>query len=113
MADGRKKNGGARPNSGPKPRSDWEKVKSLFDESWTPEQRAEAIKKQAIRAAQGDRGALAFLMSYCYGRPPSLDEVEIEQRVEAEYDAFINTIKANLDPHTFEKVIEAIGAAKS
>lgn len=108
MADGRKKNGGARPNSGPKPRSDWEKVKSLFDESWTQEQRAEAIKKQAARAAQGDRGALSFLMSYCYGRPPSLDELEIEQRVETELDAFIDKIKANLEPHIFERVIEAL-----
>jgi hypothetical protein len=109
MADGRRKNGGARPNSGPKPKSEHEAVRSLLDGAWSQAERKEAIKKQASRAAQGDRGALSFLMSYCYGRPPQLDELEIQARVESEYDAFILKIKTHLDAPTFQKVIEIIG----
>lgn len=75
MADGRKKNGGARRGAGRKPKETSEELISLLDQAWPVEKRLQAIRKHATLAAKGNEKSFQILMNYAYGKPVDRKEI--------------------------------------
>ena len=73
MADGRSKNGGARPNSGPKPKAERLGLEALLDKCWTKADREACIRKLAQKAkdplSDDFMDAAKLLMAYTFGKP--------------------------------------------
>lgn len=73
MADGRKNNGGRRPNSGRKSKAEELGLVALLDKCWTLQDREQCIRglaKSANDPLSNDRmDATKLLMSYAFGKP--------------------------------------------
>ena len=70
MADGRRNNGGARPGSGRKPKSD---EQQLIEKLGPLE--AEAFKKFGAAIRNGDKWAIEMFFHYRYGKPTQRTEI--------------------------------------
>lgn len=72
MADGRAKNGGARPGAGRKRKVDELELHGLLGDAWPQDKRLAALKRVATMA-DSDRGdaldAIKLLLAYAYGKP--------------------------------------------
>lgn len=82
MADGRAKNGGARPGAGRKPKAVSDELRALFDKCVTQKDR-EAIVKQMVQDALSPSlrtriEARKLLLAYMFGTPIARHEVEGE-----------------------------------
>ena len=108
MADGRSKNGGARRGAGRPPRNREDEIDAALREAVTPDALIIVWRTLVSRAQMGDSREIGLLFAYKYGRPPSMDENEIDARVEAELDGIIDKIKATLDGDSAAKVLAAI-----
>lgn len=75
MADGRKKNGGKRPNAGRKGKAEELGLVGLLDKCWTPSDREDCITKLAEKARAGDMDATKLLLAYTYGKPVDRKEL--------------------------------------
>ena len=75
MAEGGKKNGGARPGAGRKPIACRAELEALLAEGWPREQRVESVKRLAAAAVGGDFDAAKILLSYAYGKPTERKEL--------------------------------------
>jgi hypothetical protein len=73
MADGRKKNGGRRPNSGRKSKAEEEGLAHLLNKCWPLEAREACVRALAIAAADPTAEthieSIKILMPYTYGKP--------------------------------------------
>jgi hypothetical protein len=78
MADGRAKNGGARPGAGRKRKADELELQSLLIEAWPLNERRLTLEKLALKA-RGDTKdsieAARLLLAYTYGKPIDRQEV--------------------------------------
>lgn len=66
MKDRRKNNGGARPNSGRKPKADELTIIENMDKALAP---LEAWKSLALRVKEGDTQAIRLWLNYRFGMP--------------------------------------------
>jgi hypothetical protein len=69
------------PNGGRKPRFDEEQLDRIFSRGWPIKDRVEAVRQLALKANQGDVQAAALLLSYCYGKPRQMVEIEAQLEV--------------------------------
>lgn len=72
MADGRAKNGGARPGAGRKRKADELELQSLLIESWPLDQRRLTLESLATKARGQTKDAIEaarLLLAYAYGKP--------------------------------------------
>lgn len=78
MADGRKNNGGRRPNAGRKSKAEEFGVVALLDKCWKPADREQVIQNLVIIACNGDPkaavSAASLLLAYAYGKPTEKHE---------------------------------------
>jgi hypothetical protein len=108
MAGTKGKSGGARPGAGRKSRDRECEIDAALEKAATPDA-LEIVWRSLISKAQAsDIKAITLLFAYKYGRPPMMDEAEIEARVEVELDAIINKVEQVLGKDSAQKVIEAI-----
>lgn len=75
MPDGRKANGGVRPNSGRRSKAEEMGLPRLLEKCWTQEQREEVIEALHAQAVNGNIPAAQLLLSYAYGKPTEKHEV--------------------------------------
>lgn len=94
MADGRAKNGGARPGAGRKPKYDEEELRILLDKSWPLSARVKALKACATKAAEGSLPHIEFLSAYSYGKPK-----ERKEHSTGEDGLVIRIEHVHADPH--------------
>lgn len=73
MADGRKKNGGARPGAGRKTKAEILGLAELIDEAWPTDEQKEVIKKLATDCNDKDfhirQESRKLLLAYKFGKP--------------------------------------------
>ena len=110
MNDGRSKNGGARPNSGRKKKTLSEDLKRLMDESCPDDARDKIVRVMTGRAQSGDVQAATFIFNRLFGTPKSGDDIEIQERVEAEIERTFIAIREVLAPHDAEKLFDRLFA---
>ena len=73
--DGRKKNGGKRPNSGRKSKEDLNQMISNMDATKAPIQ---VWNMLADKVDEGDVSAIKTWLQYRYGMPKQVNEVEVK-----------------------------------
>jgi hypothetical protein len=69
MADGRKKNGGARPNAGRKADKDLQSLQHVLDEAIPHDERVQIFQVASARARAGDSAFAKLVLGYLYGTP--------------------------------------------
>lgn len=105
---GQKGGGGARPNSGRKPKSDEQQLKSLLDTSWPIADRTAAIKRLGDVAKGGDVQTIKLLMAYTYGTPPSGDELKLRAALEVEIERIFVVIEKHFGTEAFAEFKRAL-----
>ena len=79
MADGRKKNGGARPGAGRKSKAEILGLAALIDEAWPPTQQKKVIKKLAEDCNHHEfsvrHASRQLLLAYKFGKPTETHEI--------------------------------------
>lgn len=90
MADGRKKNGGARKGAGRKPKTDEEAVMTMMDAVMAPSSVWEELSK---KIKDGDTQAMKTWLNYRFGMPKqAIDHTtkggRIDQKVQVEFVDF-------------------------
>lgn len=85
MADGRKKNGGARPGAGRKTKAEILGLAALIDEAWPVEDQKTVLRKLASDAVADDfqvrHQARQLLLAYKFGKPKDTVESNSTQTV--------------------------------
>lgn len=72
-----KGHGGARPNSGRKPKGEIEELQRVLEEAVPFEERVDAMRVLLSRAKTSDVGAMKLLFGYLYGTPVQRTVAEI------------------------------------
>lgn len=82
MADGRKKNGGARPGAGRKTKAEILGLAALIDEAWPQEDQKAVIRGLADDCTDDDfhtrHEARKLLLAYKFGKPTEKHEVSLD-----------------------------------
>jgi hypothetical protein len=97
------RSGGARRGAGRKKTSVHAELREMLDTEFPRDKRVHLLLSLGAQARTDTRAA-ALLLSYLYGSPAQLDDIQIAERVEAEVEAILETLEESLDAATFEKV---------
>lgn len=113
MAGTKGKSGGARSGTGPKPRQQSEEIKLLFDKACPVKDREAIIKSQSQKALEGDLLAARFVFERLYGTPLSGDQIELQEKLEAQIADFFKTMEKELTPGAWREIVQLFGLEES
>ena len=83
-----------------------------MDEACPQDAREKIIRTMTARAQSGDVQAAMFVFNRLYGTPKSGDDIELQERVEAEIDSIFNKIREALAPQLADQVFNALSNSR-